>query len=50
MSVLKTAGLVAWRRDAQWMRYRRDPKLSPSIVVIIDAIVHALPENEKKAA
>ena len=50
MSVLKAAGLVAVRRDAQWMRYRRDPKLPPSIVAIVDAVVCALPQNEKEAA
>ena len=50
MSVLKAAGLVTDRRDAQWMRYRRDPKLPPSIVAIVDAVVCALPQNEKEAA
>ena len=29
MSVLKAAGLVTDRRDAQWVRYRRNPKLPP---------------------
>jgi ArsR family transcriptional regulator, arsenate/arsenite/antimonite-responsive transcriptional repressor len=50
MSVLKAAGLVTGRRDAQWMRYRRDPKVPLSIVAIVDAIVCALPQNEKEAA
>ena len=50
MSALKAAGLVTGRRDAQWMRYRRNPKLPPSIVPIIDAVVRALPQNEKEAA
>ena len=27
MGVLKIAGLVVDRRDAQWVRYRRNPKL-----------------------
>ena len=50
MSALKAAGLVTSRRDAQWMRYRRDPELAPSIVAIVDAVVCALPQNEKEAA
>ena len=50
MSALKAAGLVTSRRDAQWMRYRRDPKLPPSIVAIVDAVVCALPQSEKEAA
>src|SRR5208337_2841575 len=50
MSVLKAAGLVTGRRDAQWMRYRRDPKLPPPIVAIVDAVVSTLPQNEKEAA
>jgi len=50
MSVLKAAGLVTDRRDAQWVRYRRNPKLPPSIVSIIDAVVCAIPQNKKEAA
>jgi ArsR family transcriptional regulator, arsenate/arsenite/antimonite-responsive transcriptional repressor len=41
LSVLRAAGLVVDRRDAQWVRYRRNPKLSPSIARIIDAVVRA---------
>ena len=50
MSVLKAAGLVTDRRDKQWVRYRRNPGLSPAIVPIIDAIVGALPQSEREAA
>ena len=50
MSALKAAGLVTARRDAQWMRYRRDPKLAPPIVAIVDAVVRALPQEQKRAA
>ncbi len=50
MSVLKAAGLVIDRRDAQWVRYRRNPKAPPSIVAIVDAAVCALPQDEKKVA
>ncbi len=42
MSVLKTAGLVTDRRDAQWVRYRRRPRLAAGIVAVVDAVL-ALP-------
>ena len=42
MSALKLAGLVADRRDAQWVRYRRKPRLDPRIVAVVDAVL-ALP-------
>ncbi len=47
MGVLKAAGLVTDRRDAQWVRYRRNPNLPGAIVPIIEAVVRALPQNEK---
>lgn len=50
MRVLKTAGLVTDRRDAQWVRYRRNPKLPRSIVPIVDAIVRAVPQDRGEAA
>ena len=50
MSVLKAAGLVTDRRDAQWVRYRLNPKLPASIVPLIDAVVRAIPQNKKEAA
>ena len=51
MGVLKNAGLVIDRRDAQWVRYRKNPALSRELVAIIDAVVAALPaEKRKKAA
>ena len=37
MSVLKAAGLVSDRRDAQWVRYRRAPDLSETVVRLVDA-------------
>jgi len=53
MSALKTAGLVGDRRDAQWVRYRRKPRLDPLIVAVVDAVL-ALPvavvEDEEEAA
>lgn len=41
MSVLKAAGLVLDRRDAQWVRYRRNPKLDPAVNRMVAAIVRA---------
>ena len=37
MQVLKQAGLVVDRRDAQWVRYRINPHLSPTLVRLIEA-------------
>lgn len=50
MGVLKNAGLVIDRRDAQWVRYRRNPALSPKLAAIADAVIVALIEFRKKAA
>lgn len=43
MARLKSAGLLADRRDAQWVRYRRNPDLPAAWVSIVDAILTALP-------
>jgi ArsR family transcriptional regulator len=37
MQVLKQAGLVADRRDAQWVRYRIKPDLAPRLVQLVEA-------------
>jgi ArsR family transcriptional regulator len=50
MSVLKAAGLLVDRRDAQWVRYRRNPKVSPAICAIVDAVLAALPNQKRRAA
>jgi len=51
MGVLKSAGLVVDRRDAQWVRYRRNPALGRELIAIIDAVIAALPsERRRKAA
>lgn len=50
MAALKAAGLVIDRRDAQWVRYRRNPSLPLETVAIVDAVVAALPHAERKAA
>ena len=41
MGVLKQAGLVVDRRDAQWVRYRLNPALSPSMKAIVKAVIAA---------
>lgn len=50
MSALKAVGLVVDRRDAQWVRYRRNPALSPEIVAIIDSVIVAMASERKEAA
>jgi len=50
MGVLKTAGLVIDRRDAQWVRYRRNPELPNEVARIVDAVIVALNQEKKVAA
>jgi ArsR family transcriptional regulator, arsenate/arsenite/antimonite-responsive transcriptional repressor len=52
MSVLKQIGLVVDRRDAQWVRYRRNPKLPQSVKTIVNAVVSAAsaPDNRRDKA
>ena len=37
MQVLKQAGLALDRRDAQWVRYRINPELAPSLARLVEA-------------
>jgi len=37
MQVLKQAGLVLDRRDAQWVRYRINPDLPRSLACLVEA-------------
>jgi ArsR family transcriptional regulator len=50
MGVLKAAGLVVDRRDAQWVRYRRNSALSPRLAAVVDAVLDAAKEEKRKAA
>ncbi|WP_197423841.1 helix-turn-helix transcriptional regulator [Novosphingobium sp. CCH12-A3] len=55
MARLKAAGLLTDRRDAQWVRYRRNPDLSAQWQAIVDAVLATLPpllpaQCQKKAA
>lgn len=50
MALLKRAGLVVDRRDAQWVRYRRNPDLEPRLAAIVDAAVATLPTGARPRA
>jgi ArsR family transcriptional regulator len=50
MAALKIVGLVIDRRDAQWVRYRRNPALAPEVVAIVDAVMAAMPQAREEAA
>ena len=46
MSVLKAAGLVVDRRDAQWVRYRRNASMPKPVARIIDVVIAAIDEQD----
>ena len=46
MGVLKAAGVVTDRRDAQWVRYRRNPHLAAELDVILNAVLRAVDARE----
>lgn len=50
MQVLKMAGLVVDRRDAQWVRYRRNPDLAPNLAKMLDAVLAVKESSERKVA
>lgn len=50
MAVLKSAGLVVDRRDAQWVRYRRNPVMSPEVLAIAGSVMAALSNRRLEAA
>jgi ArsR family transcriptional regulator len=50
MARLKTVGLLTDRRDAQWVRYRRNPELPPAWVAIVDAVLAAQPDGCRSSA
>ncbi len=41
MSALKAAGLALDRRDAQWVRYRRNPSVPAPIAAVVKSILDA---------
>ncbi|MFA6279347.1 MAG: metalloregulator ArsR/SmtB family transcription factor [Bdellovibrionales bacterium] len=50
MTLLKRVGLVVDRRDAQWVRYRRNPDLSKAVVTLIEAVLNLEKPAKRKAA
>ncbi len=48
MQVLKQAGLVTDRRDAQWVRYRLDPRMDNKTRALIDVAL-SLAESDNNA-
>ncbi len=50
MKSLSQAGLVIGRRDAQWVRFRRNPDLAPELAVVIDAVLTAEYRSDKDVA
>jgi len=50
MAQLKRAGLVTDRRDAQWVRYRRNPELPRPLARIVDAVLASLPGAHARSA
>jgi len=51
MGVLKAAGLVTDRRDAQWVRYRIRPDLPQQIMAVLAAVLAVESnENDRRAA
>lgn len=50
MAALKIAGLVADRRDAQWVRYRRAENLPKGVVALVEAALAVSFDQERRAA
>ncbi|WP_367273338.1 ArsR/SmtB family transcription factor [Marivita sp.] len=50
MKVLREAGLVIDRRDAQWVRYRRNPDLAPELAAVVDAVLAVGDKRELEVA
>jgi ArsR family transcriptional regulator len=50
MQVLRQAGLVVDRRDAQWVRYRLNPDMPPEIRQVVEAVLDANKNHERAAA
>ena len=50
MAVLKNAGLVVDRRDAQWVRYRLTPNLCADVAALLEAALALTEAYGRKAA
>ncbi|WP_341987804.1 metalloregulator ArsR/SmtB family transcription factor [Azorhizobium sp. AG788] len=50
MNALKQAGIVTDRRDAQWVRYRRNPDLPKEMAAVIDAVLNNVNASANRKA
>lgn len=50
MAVLKSADLVIDRRDAQWVRYRLNPKLDEQLKTVLTAVLACRDEEQRRVA
>ncbi|MGV6812113.1 MAG: ArsR/SmtB family transcription factor [Brevirhabdus sp.] len=50
MKALREVGIVLDRRDAQWVRYRRNPDLPPQLAAVVDAVLAAEQAPKPKVA
>lgn len=54
MKALRDAGLLVDRRDAQWVRYRRNTALDPALTAVVKAVLDCEPpeaeDTRSKAA
>lgn len=50
MQILRQAGLVIDRRDAQWVRYRRNLDLPAGLAIVVEAVLAAPETPERKVA
>ena len=50
MTALKAVGLVADRRDAQWVRYRLKAGMPTQTRAVVDAIMATVPEPNRRVA
>jgi len=50
MQILKQAGLVVDRRDAQWVRYRLNTDMPVEIADVVEAVLAAAQTKERVAA
>nr|WP_272210389.1 metalloregulator ArsR/SmtB family transcription factor [Marinicella sp. W31]MDC2876268.1 metalloregulator ArsR/SmtB family transcription factor [Marinicella sp. W31] len=41
MKILREAGLVLDRRDAQWVRFRRNPDIAPAAAAVVSSVLNA---------
>lgn len=48
MGVLKAAGLVLDRREAQWVRYRRNPEVPLAVTIIVESVIDAMTPHSRR--